>query len=94
MNITVKNEGNILHLRVVGISNVIEYPDVYDFTYSEGTLTRTGYLLEAITPQDRDAAIAVAMQDKDFRKLQAQPGFPLCGAYCLIPRRNTMLLKP
>lgn len=71
VNITVKNEGNRLRLRVVGISNVIEYPDVYDFTYSEGTLTRTGYLLEAITSQDRDAAIAVAMQDKDFRTASA-----------------------
>lgn len=71
VNITAKNEGNGLRLRAVGISNSIEYPDVYDFTYSGGTLTRTGYLLEAITPQDRDAAIAVAMQDKDFRTASA-----------------------
>jgi hypothetical protein len=71
VNITAKGEDNGLRLRVVGISNSIEYPDIYDFTYSEGTLTRTGYLLEAILPEDRDAAIALAMQDKDFRTASA-----------------------
>ncbi len=66
VNITARNGSNGLSLHVVGMSNGAEYPDVYDFIYSEGTLTRTGYMLEAILPQDRDAAIAIAMQDREI----------------------------
>lgn len=65
VNITARNGTNGLILRAVGVSNSAGYPDVYDFTYSEGTLTRSGYMLEAILPQDRDAAIAIAMQDRE-----------------------------
>jgi len=67
VNITTKIESDGVHLRVIGISNAAINPDVYDFIYSDGPLTRTGYLLEAIQPQDRDAAIAVAMQNKEIR---------------------------
>lgn len=65
VNITARKESNGLGLRIVVMSNSAGYPDVYDFTYSEGTLIRTGYMLEAILPQDRDAAIAIAMQDRE-----------------------------
>lgn len=96
VNITAKNEGNGSRLRAVGISNSIKCPDVYDFTYSEGTLTRAGYLLEAITSQDRKAAIAVAMQDKDFRTASAS-GVPTVRRVLpdtSKPRRNIMLPRP
>ncbi len=66
MNITAKNERDGLHLRVIGISNAAINPDVYDFIYSGGTLTRTSYLLEALQAHDRDAAIAVAMQKREI----------------------------
>lgn len=73
VNITARNGSNGLNLRVVGISKGTEYPDVYDFTYSEGTLTRTGYMLEAIPPQERDAAIAIAMQDREIASAAGIP---------------------
>jgi len=65
LNITAKNEKDGLHLRVIGISNAAINPDVYDFIYSGGTLTRTSYLLEALQVHDRDAAIAAAMQKRE-----------------------------
>ncbi len=65
LNITSKSESDGLHIRVIGISNAAINPDVYDLTYSDGTLTRTGYLLEALQPQDRDAAVAAAMQNRE-----------------------------
>ena len=65
LNITAKNERDGLHLRVIGISNAAINPDVYDFIYSDGTFTRTSYLLEALLPHDRNAAIAAAMQKKE-----------------------------
>lgn len=65
LNITAKSESDGLHLRVIGISNAAINPDIYDFIYSDGTLTRTSYLLEALQPQDRNAAIAAAMQKKE-----------------------------
>ncbi|MCZ7385212.1 MAG: hypothetical protein O8C63_10765, partial [Candidatus Methanoperedens sp.] len=64
-----------LHLRVIGISNAAINPDVYDFIYSNGTLMRTGYLLEALQPHDRDAAIAAAMQNKEVMG-KGVPGVP------------------
>ncbi len=75
LNITAKSESDGLHLRVIGISNAAINPDVYDLIYSNGTLTRTGYLLEALQPQDRDAAIAAAMQKKEVMGKGA-PGVP------------------
>src|SRR3989304_5669495 len=72
VNITAKSESDGLHLRVIGISNAAINPDVYDFTYSDGKLTRTGYLLEALQPQDRDAAIAAAMQKKEVMEKAAR----------------------
>lgn len=71
VNITAKSESDGLHLRVVGISNAAINPDVYDFIYSDGTLTRTSYLLEALQPHDRDAAISAAMQNKDVMEKRA-----------------------
>lgn len=65
VNISAKSESDGLHIRVIGISNAAINPDVYDFTYSDGTLTRTSYLLEALQPHDRDAAIAAAMQKRE-----------------------------
>jgi hypothetical protein len=65
LNITAKRESDGLHIRVIGISNAAINPDIYEFTYSDGTLTRTSYLLEAMQPHDRDAAIAAAMQKKE-----------------------------
>jgi len=75
VNISAKSESDGLHLRVIGISNAAIYPDVYDFTYSDGTLTRTSYLLEALQPHDRDTAIATAMQKKEVMEKGA-PGIP------------------
>lgn len=65
LNITAKSDSDGHHIRVIGISNAAINPDVYDFTYSDGTLTRTSYLLEALKPHDREAAIAAAMQMKE-----------------------------
>ncbi|MCZ7380551.1 MAG: hypothetical protein O8C64_03120, partial [Candidatus Methanoperedens sp.] len=42
---------------------------------SNGTLMRTGYLLEALQPHDRDAAIAAAMQNKEVMG-KGVPGVP------------------
>ena len=75
LNITAKNEKDGLHLRVIGISNAAINPDVYDFTYSEGILTRTSYLLEALKPQDRETAIAAAMRQKEVME-KSVPGVP------------------
>ncbi|MBU3968479.1 MAG: hypothetical protein KKG76_14100 [Euryarchaeota archaeon] len=65
VNITAKSESDGLHLRVIGISNAAINPDVYDFIYSDRTLTRTSYLLEALQVHDRDSAIAAAMQKRE-----------------------------
>ncbi len=65
LNVTAKRENDGLHLRVIGISNAAINPDVYDFIYSDGTLTRTSYLLEALKPNDREAAIAAAMKKRE-----------------------------
>ena len=65
VNISVKSENEGLHIRVIGISNAAINPDIYDFIYSDGILTRTSYLLEALQAQDRDSAIAAAMQKKE-----------------------------
>lgn len=65
VNITAKSGSDGLHIRFIGISNAAINPDVYDFIYSDGTLTRTSYLLEALKPHDRDAAIAAAMQKRE-----------------------------
>ncbi|MDD1744636.1 MAG: hypothetical protein LUQ20_02325 [Candidatus Methanoperedens sp.] len=75
VNITAKSESDGLHLRVIGISNAAINPDVYDFTYSDGILTRTSYLLEALQPHDRNAAIAAAMQKKEVME-KGVPGVP------------------
>ena len=65
VNITAKSESDGMHIRVIGISNSAINPDVYDFIYSVGTLTRTSYLLEALQPHDRNSAIAAAMQKRE-----------------------------
>lgn len=75
VNITATKDGAILRLRVIGTSNSVEFMDIYDFEYSSGTLTRTGYLLEAMPPQDRDSAIAIAMQSPEVRSA-AVTGIP------------------
>ncbi len=75
VNISAKSESDGLHFRVIGISNAAINPDVYDFIYSNGTLTRTGYLLEALQPHDREAAIAAAMQNKEVMG-KSVPGVP------------------
>ena len=65
VNITAKSGSDGLHLRVIGISNAAINPDIYDFIYSGGTLTRTSYLLEALQAHDRNAAISAAMQKRE-----------------------------
>lgn len=65
VNITAKSDNSGLSLRITAFSNAAEYPDIYDFIYEDEILTRTGYLLEAIRPVDRDSAIAAAMRDKE-----------------------------
>lgn len=71
VNISAKSESDGLHLRVIGISNAAINPDVYDLIYSGGTLTRTGYLLEALQQQDIDAAIAAAMKTREVMEKRA-----------------------
>jgi hypothetical protein len=75
LNITSKMESDVLHIRVIGLSNAAINPDIYDFTYSDGTLTRTSYLLEALQSHDRNAAIAAAMQKKEVMA-KGVPGIP------------------
>lgn len=68
VNITSHREGDIYLIQVVGISNASQYADKYDFIVSGDTLTRTGYLLEAIPHYERNSAIATAMQNQEVRE--------------------------
>jgi len=63
-NVTVSvSENGVTHLRVSATSSACGYPDLYDFTYQNRELARTGYLLEAIPESVRQDAIGIAMQD-------------------------------
>jgi len=57
------SENGVMHLRVSAKSSACGYPDLYDFTYQNRELVRTGYLLEAIPESVRQDAIGIAMQD-------------------------------
>jgi len=63
VNISVKNDKDKLHIRVIATSNSTEFLDIYEFIYSNKTLTSTGYILEAIPQQDRESAISAAIQN-------------------------------
>ena len=63
-NVTVSpSENGVMHLRVSATSSACGYPDLYEFTYQNRELVRTGYLLEAIPESVRQDAIGIAMQD-------------------------------
>lgn len=69
INITVEKVDKKLHLEVIGKCDACEYPDRYDFTYSNQQMVLNGYILEAIPPSDRDKAIGIAMQKEEIKSL-------------------------
>ncbi len=70
VNITSKKQGDTFKLRVVG--NAAEGVDIYEFNYHpDRGLIRTGYLLEAIPPRERENAIATALGNTNI--IQARP---------------------
>ncbi len=77
-NVTVSvSENGVMHLRVSATSSACGYPDLYDFTYQNRELVRTGYLLEAIPESVRQDAIAIAMQNQEIAgALSGDAGIP------------------
>ena len=77
-NVTVSvSENGVMHLRVSATSSACRYSDLYDFTYQNRELVRTGYLLEAIPESVRQDAIAIAMQNQEIAgALSGDAGVP------------------
>jgi hypothetical protein len=77
-NVTVSvPENGVMHPRVSATSSACRYPDLYDFTYQNRELVRTGYLLEAIPESVRQDAIAIAMQNQEIAgALSGDAGVP------------------
>jgi len=63
VTVSVVEKEGAMHLRVSTTPSACRYPDLYDFTYQNRELARTGYLLEAIPESVRQDAIGIAMQD-------------------------------
>lgn len=76
VNISSRAEGNKLHLKVIASINEFDRPDIYDFTYEDGELLLTGYLLEAIAPQYRNDAISIALANSEIASSPISPGIP------------------
>lgn len=57
-----------IDIKVTCTSNQSPYKDVYDFSYEDGNLVMTGYLLEALPPADRSKAIMIATSDSAIRQ--------------------------
>ena len=66
VTVSIMEKEGAMHLRVSATSSACRYPDLYDFTYQNRELVRTGYLLEAIPESVRQDAIAIAMQNQEI----------------------------
>nr|QNO45873.1 hypothetical protein GMLOODHH_00003 [Methanosarcinales archaeon ANME-2c ERB4] len=66
VTVSVFEKDDAMHLRVSATSSACRYPDLYDFTYQNRELVRTGYLLEAIPEITRHDAVEIAMQNPEI----------------------------
>ena len=73
VNITTTQSGDVIGIRVKAGSTQSPYQDIYDFSYLNGTLVMTGYLLEAIPAADRINALDIVFsQGEEIRQAIAQ----------------------
>ena len=76
VNISSSSKGGARILRIIATIKETDKPDIYDFTYENGELVKTGYLLEAIPPVYRDEAIGVALGSQEVATSAAGAGMP------------------
>ncbi len=73
VNISTSRSGNAVSIRVKAGSTQSPYQDIYDFSYQDGTLVMTGYLLEAIPATDRVKALDIIFsQGEEIRQAITQ----------------------
>ncbi len=76
VNITSGKEGNGLRIKVIASTKDSEGLDIYDFTYDNGELLMTGYLLEAVPTSNRDEAIVIAISNREIAESYITSGTP------------------
>ncbi|MEA1943942.1 MAG: hypothetical protein U9N07_01155 [Euryarchaeota archaeon] len=76
VTVSVSEKDGTMHFRVSATSSACRYPDLYDFTYRNRELVRTGYLLEAIPETTRQDAIGIAMQHPEIADALSGAGVP------------------
>lgn len=76
VNISASAEGKDIRLKVIGVIKESDRPDIYEFSYKDGSLLMTGYLLEAIPVQYRDDAISTALSNSEIASSPVSRGTP------------------
>jgi len=73
VNISTSRSGNAVSIQVTAGSSQSPYQDIYDFSYQDGILVMTGYLLEAIPAADRIKALDIVFsQGEEIRQAITQ----------------------
>ncbi len=76
VNISAIATGKDIRLKVTGFIKESDRPDIYEFSYQDGSLLMTGYLLEAIPVQYRDDAISTALSNSEIASSPVSRGIP------------------
>lgn len=66
VTLSASEDNDRVRIHVLAETPISPYPDLYDFVYNDGKLTRVGYLLEAIPEPVRNEAIGIAMQNENI----------------------------
>jgi len=73
VNISTSRSGDAVSIRVKAGSSQSPYQDIYDFSYQNGILVMTGYLLEAIPATDKIKALDIVFsQGEEIRQAITQ----------------------
>lgn len=67
LNLSASEKTEGLHIRVQATAVSTPYNDLYDYSYRNGELKRTGYLLEAIPEDERNRAITTALRNEEIK---------------------------
>ncbi len=87
---TATSEG--LRLKVMATSKETDKQDIYDFVYDGNELLLTGYLFEAIPPQYRDDAIAIALENQEVAASVTNAGAPTVRR--ILPKTSEKFYAP
>ena len=76
VNISSSSAGKDIRLKVTAFIKESDKPDIYEFSYQDGSLLMTGYLLEAIPVQYRDEAVSIALSSSEISSSPVSHGTP------------------